>query len=451
MKARVLKYWDGIRSSFWFLPAVMAAASVATALVTVTIDATLDLSQSGFIGTYAGGADGARAVLTTVAGSMITIAGVVFSLTLVALTLASSQFGPRLLRGFMADKANQVVLGTFIATFLYCLIVLRAVRSPEQGSEFIPQISVTTGVLLAVASLGVLIYFIHHVATSIQADVIVGRVAADLDKRVDQLFPTQIGRGVSAGTSGPQRATFPGGGDKSSATVTAPADGYIQFIDVAGLMNLAVEDDLVVRLERRSGNYVTKGDRIATVWRLGGVDDSTCRRLGSTFALGTQRTPAQDVEHAVNQLVEIAVRALSPGINDPFTAIVCVDRLGSALRRLSQREIPSGRRLDEQGRLRVISEQVTFSEVLDTALNQIRESAHSHAAVTIRLLETIESVAGTATRREDIASLRRHAAMTVRSGRQGLREPYDVKAVEERYRMAVAALDSSHVRDTVLR
>ncbi|MBW3591787.1 MAG: DUF2254 domain-containing protein [Actinobacteria bacterium] len=443
MKARLLKYWDGIRSSFWFLPAVMAAASVAIALATVTLDATLDWSQSGSIGSYAGGADGARAVLTTVAGSMITIAGVVFSLTLVALTLASSQFGPRLLRSFMADKANQVVLGTFIATFLYCLIVLRTVKSPGQGPEFIPQISVTTGVLLAVASLGVLIYFIHHVAMSIQADVIVGRVAADLDKRVNQLFPAQIGRGVSEGTSGSQGATFREGGDKGSANVTAPTDGYIQFIDAAGLMKLAVEEDVVVRLERRPGHYVTKGDPVATVWRLDGVDDSICRRLSSTFALGTQRTPAQDVEHAVNQLVEVAIRALSPGINDPFTAVVCVDRLGSALRRLSQREIPSGRRLDEQGRLRVLSEQVTFSEVLDTALSGIRESARSHAAITVRLLETIESVARTATREEDLGALRRHAAMVVRSGRQGLGEPYDVKAVEESYRTAVAALDSS--------
>lgn len=414
----------------------MAVGSVTMALITVAVDASVDWS----IVTYAGGADGARAVLTTVAGSMITIAGVVFSLTLVALTLASSQFGPRLLRNFMSDTTTQVVLGTFIATFLYCLIVLRTIRSPGEGSEFVPQVSVTTGVLLAVASLGVLIYFIHHVARSIQADVIVGRVAADLDARVDELFPSQIGQGSSEGLYDSQGAVLQCESEEEPGRVVAPTDGYIQFIDAEGLMSLAVEEDLLVRLERRPGHYVTKGDRLALVWSARALDDSISGRLSSTFAFGTQRTSAQDVEHAVNQLVEVAVRALSPGINDPFTAIVCVDRLGSALRRLARREIPSGRRLDKQGKVRVVSDEVTFPGVLDAALNQIRQYARGHVAVTIRLLEAIEGVAVAATRREDLVALRRHAEMMVRSAREGLGDPYDVNAVEERYRAAVAAL-----------
>ena len=183
MRAQLLKYWDRIRSSFWFLPSLMACGAVALALATVALDGSVtdDWLQT-LAWVYTGGAEGASAVLETIAGSMITIAGVVFSLTLVALSLASSQFGPRLLRNFMRDTANQVVLGTFVATFLYCLLVLRTIRRADEVA-FVPHLSVTLGVLFAIASLGVLIYFIHHVSVSIQADEIIARVGSGADRR----------------------------------------------------------------------------------------------------------------------------------------------------------------------------------------------------------------------------------------------------------------------------
>lgn len=165
---QLITYWEDIRSSFWFVPTLMAAASAVLAMCNIYLDHTLPESWRGNGWIYSGGAEGARAVLSVIASSMITVAGVVFSITIVALTLASSQFGPRLLRTFMRDTANQVVLGTFIATFLYCLLVLRTIRGLDER-EFVPHLSVTVGVLLGVASLGVLIYFIHHVSVSIQA------------------------------------------------------------------------------------------------------------------------------------------------------------------------------------------------------------------------------------------------------------------------------------------
>ena len=180
MKGRFFKLWNRIRSGFWFIPAVMAGVALALALASVSVDGpltewlTLQLSW-----TFTGGAEGASAVLGIIAGSMITIAGVVFSMTLVALSLASSQLGPRLLRSFMRDSATQVVLGTFIATFLYCLLVLRTIRHAEEVA-FVPHLSVTFGVLLAVASVGVLIYFIHHVSVSIQANEIAARIGKEL-------------------------------------------------------------------------------------------------------------------------------------------------------------------------------------------------------------------------------------------------------------------------------
>ena len=186
MKTMLLKYWDRIRSSFWFVPSAMALAAIAVAFATVAVDELMVekvLQMPSWI--YTGGADGASLLLSTIAGSMITIAGVVFSMTLVALSLASSQLGPRLLRNFMRDATNQMVIGTFVSTFAYCLLVLRTIRRADE-TLFVPHLAVSVGVLLAVVSLAVLIYIIHHVAVSIQADQVIAHVSEELIEGIEQ-------------------------------------------------------------------------------------------------------------------------------------------------------------------------------------------------------------------------------------------------------------------------
>ena len=348
MRGQFFKCWDRVRSGFWFIPAVMAGMALALAFVSVTVDKPVTEWLALKLGwTFTGGAEGASAVLGIVAGSMITIAGVVFSMTLVALSLASSQLGPRLLRSFMRDSTTQVVLGTFIATFLYCLIVLRTIRRADEVT-FVPHLSVTLGVLLAVASVGVLIYFIHHVSVSIQANEIAARVGKELIERIDHLFPEQIGRGAPRIPTEPPDAGFFEAFDQEARPVGADGDGYLQFIDADALLALATEEDLIVRLERRPGNYVVASRPLALIWPGSRVTDRLTDQVHSLFVLGHQRTSGQDIEFGVNQLVEIAVRALSPGLNDPFTAITCVDHLGSALCRLASRDMPSPYRHDRQ-------------------------------------------------------------------------------------------------------
>ena len=189
MRVQVFKTWDRLHSSFWFLPAVMAGGAMLLAFAAVALDTPItDWLTFNWGLTFTGGAEGASSLLGAIAGSMITIAGVVFSMTLVALSLASSQLGPRLLRNFMRDTTTQMVLGTFVATFLYCLLVLRTIRRAEE-IVFVPHLSVTLGVLLAVVSVGLLIYFIHHVSVSIQANEIVARVGTELIEGIEQLFP----------------------------------------------------------------------------------------------------------------------------------------------------------------------------------------------------------------------------------------------------------------------
>jgi uncharacterized membrane protein len=436
MRAQILKHWDRIRSSFWFLPSVMAGAAVALAFATVALDTAVTnewLRSRSW--TYTGGAEGASAVLETVAGSMITIAGVVFSLTLVALSLASSQFGPRLLRNFMRDTTNQLVLGTFVASFLYCLLVLRTIRRADEVA-FVPHLSVTLGVLFALVSLGVLIYFIHHVSMSIQADEIIARVSSELAAGIDRLFPKQLGKSAA----GAARPRVPETFDQDARIVEAAGDGYLQLIDAEGLMGLAADEDAIFRIERRPGQYVIAGSPLLRAWPGERVTDDLAAKVNAVFVLGNQRTDAQDIEFAVHQLVEIAARALSPGVNDPFTAIACVDRLGSALCRLARRELPSPYRYDEQNRLRVVAPAITFPEIADAAFNQIRQHSRPNAALAIRLLDTIAVIAAAAQRTEDRDALRRHADMIVRGAREALPEAEDRRSVEARYEAARLAL-----------
>jgi uncharacterized membrane protein len=367
---------------------------------------------------------------------MITIAGVVFSMTLVALSLATSQLGPRLLRNFLRDTTTQVVLGTFVATFLYCLLVLLTIRRAEEVA-FVPHLSIILGVVFAVASVGVFIYFIHHVSVSMQANEIVARVSSELVAGIDRLFPESIGRGASRIQAAFPDADFLDTFQQEARSVPASADGYVQFIDTDALLELAMEKDVVIRLEKVPGHYVVAGCPLMLVWPGERVTDLPADQVNSAFALGSQRSSGQDIEFAVTQLVEIALRALSTGVNDPFTAITCVDHLASALSRLAMRDMPSPYRYDSKDRLRVIAPGVTFPEVADVALNQIRQAARSSTAVTIRLLETIAMVAQFTHRPEDQAALLRHAGMIARGARNGITEEEDLQVVEDRYQSVI--------------
>jgi uncharacterized membrane protein len=433
MRVQVFKAWNRVHSSFWFLPAVMAGGAMVLAFATVTLDTPItDWLTLNWGLTFTGGAEGASSLLGAIAGSMITIAGVVFSMTLVALSLASSQLGPRLLRNFMRDTPTQMVLGTFVATFLYCLLVLRTIRRAEEVL-FVPHLSVTLGVLLAVVSVGVLIFFIHHVSVSIQANEIVARVGGELIGGIERLFPECIGRGAPRIPTEPPDADFLDTFEREACPIGSAGDGYLQFVDGDALIALAMQEDVVIRLVRRPGQYLVASRPLALVWPGNKVTDQLRERVNCAFALGNQRTSAQDIEFAVNQLVEIAIRALSPGVNDPFTAMTCVDHLGSALCRLAQRDMPSPYRHDSQDQLRVITPVFTFPDVTDAAFNQIRQYGRSSTAVTIRLLETIAVVADSVHRPEDRAALLRHARMIARGADGGLPEDEDRQEVEHRF------------------
>ncbi|NIP80722.1 MAG: DUF2254 domain-containing protein [Gemmatimonadetes bacterium] len=443
--------WNRVRDSLWFLPAVLTLASVVLALVTIQLDVSDVLPEApGGVWLFSGTAAGARGVLTAIASGFITVTGVVFSVTIVAIQLASTQFTPRILRNFTADRVNQLVLGVFIATFTYALLVLRVVEGDTGGVTpedlaagggaagasapgFVPNLSVTVAVVLAVVSIGFLIYFIDHAARSVQASVIIDRVTAAAVDTLDRRLPARVGE--------------PGDDDVETVIpaaqghpVVARASGYLQGVDQDALLSLLGRDAVTIRMEPRIGEFVLAGGTLATVWPAGLAGDDLERSIHDAFILGHERTPHLDVELGVIELVDIAVKALSPGINDPTTATLCVDRICEVLLDFARREPPGRvRRLPREGGVLVLP-RLEFDRLVDTALDGIRRYGVEDPRFTRSVLDRLVDLGRLlpADRKPPVA---RHAAALLRTAREATRDPWDLRRVEAAGERALAALD----------
>jgi len=437
MKTRLMNIWELVRTSLWFLPGLMVVAAMVLAVAMLAVDRWFETEPDRlptFL--YTLGAENAREVLSTIAGSMITIAGVAFSITIVALTLASSQFGPHLLRNFMKDKGNQFVLGTFIATFIYCLIVLRLVHETD-SSVFIPSASLTFAILLALVDVGVLIYFIHHISVSIQADSVITAVFNELVRHLYTMFPQGVGEEPQEETeSAPIEEKSCPRGDH----IAAIHSGYLQAIDGDGLLRIARKSDLILHLRCGPGDYIVAGTALATLECPRHIDLELAHKIRKCFITGSHRTPEQDAEFGISQLVEVAARALSPSTNSPFTAVTCVDRLGSAICLLTRRVFPSPYRYDQKGNLRVIARPPTFRGLMDAAFDQIREHGRSSAAVMLRILETLRTIALHVRNSEQKEAVGRQADMTLQAALENLREEFLKDEVRWRYQAVIEAL-----------
>lgn len=444
MNARVLRLWDTLRASYWFVPAVMTLTATLLSYGALGLDHALydaEIRLPGWV-EGAGRPDGARVLLGTIAGSIITVAGVTFSILLVALSQAASQFGPRLVRGFLRDTGNQVVLGTFIATFVYCLLVLRSVPMVP-GGEAVPQVSVALAFLLGLAGVAVLIYFIHHAAVSIQASHVIEVAGSELDEAIRQTFPARDD--AEAAKTSPHRSldpeeVLPEGFEEEAGTVEARSSGYVQEIDTDGLVELAAEGDLVIQLLHGRGGFVVEGRPLARVGADEALDDETEEAIGNALVLATSRVSTRDVERAVSQLAEVAVRALSPGINDPFTATSAVNRLGASLALLGERRLPTPYFSDPEGTLRLWVPVPTIASLLDLAFDQARHYGRSDPHFPAAFLETLTSVGLRARQFELRRALLRHAEAMHRASLEALEEAADRERVEAAFETARAVL-----------
>ena len=449
MPAWVVNWLTKLRSSLWLIPTCMTIAAIFLSLAVPYLDEFFSPEKFDALWWLSNmGPEGAMTLLSTIAGSMITIAGVVFSITIVALTLASAQFGPRLLGNFLRDRGNQIVLGTFVATFLYCLLVLRTIHMDPNG--YTPYWGTLMGLILAVCSLGVLIYFMHHIAISIQAPNLIAAVYGELEEDLTRLFPERLG--MPEGNEAIKNIIphLMARIEKEGMVIKAEVGGYLQAIENDGLMKIAREQNLVIFLHYRPGHFITKGASLAKVVALGPMTDVVSQHINMQMICGTNRTQEQDIEFSVLQLVEVAVRALSPGINDPFTCINCIDHLSAILCQLCQRKIPSPFRYDRDGVLRVIAPAVTFEGVVNAAFHQIRQHGKGNVAVVISLLDGLGRMAEDVVRHEDREAILRHVEMVQRASRESIQQKIDLEVVEDRCRQVMALLHKRVTRSFLL-
>lgn len=384
MLARLRMVWVNVRDSLWFLPASFTAAAALLAMGVVR----LEMSGWGAVRrvgewVWNGGAEGTRGVLSAIAGGLVTVTGVVFSVTIVALQLASSQFTPRLLRNFTADRANQAVLAVLIGTFTYSLLVLRAVRSETQSGEpFVPRIAATIALVLVLVSIAFLIYFIHHAARSIQLGVILERVTQQTQENVERLLPERE-------DPPPDRkpvAWSPPDGDP--ATVPAATSGYLQVVDGEALARLCESSGSWMRMEPRIGEFVLRGRPLVSLWPAGARDGEIDRLVRRAFVLGHEPTPEQDLSFGIIEISDIAVKALSPAVNDPTTALRCIDHLGNILLEIGQRgEQPPP--TPTEGPPRFLPRPVDFERLVGMGFDQIRHFGASNAIIGRKLVDLL--------------------------------------------------------------
>ena len=414
-----------LRGSYWFVPSVITLAAIALAVGLVHLDARLSPLPPGLGWIYTGGAEGARSLMSAVAGSIVTVVSVTFSVTVVALTVSSQHFGPRVLNSFMRDTAAQVVLGVFIATFAYCVVVLRTVQGATDGvTAFVPHLAVTAGVGLTLLSVAMLIFYVHHVSASLQVTQIVRGVAKDFESAIAKLYPQRIGQAES-GAAAPERP-------ENAGVAASPASGYVQRIDPDQILEWAINRNTVVWIAVRPGDFAGKGEPLA--YATEGVDTEG---LVDAFSLGNDRTPDQDAGFAVQQLVEVALHALSPGINEPFTAITCIDWLGQGLGALAERSQPPACRLDRDGQVRVVATAPAFPELLDAAFTPLRDPSAPLVLVAEHLLRTLGRVGSRCTSQGQRDAVVQQLGAIHRSAGARLDEPMDRERLDRAYAEAM--------------
>jgi uncharacterized membrane protein len=423
-----------VRTNLWVVPAIEVAGAIVLFILTLALD------KAAYRGAFtlpswfiSGTADAARQILTAIAAAVITVVGVVFSIILVALTLASTQFGPRMLRNFIRDRGTQLTLGTFVATFVYAVLVLVSI-GPGPHGDFVPHIGVTVTLALMVADLAVLIYFIDHIATTIQLPQVIASIARDLSEAIAVQGDADLPSGPAAPVpdSGPSSAELLTRMESGGGVVTAAASGYVQFIRLQTLVRFAQEADAVIALGHRPGHFIVEGHPIATVWPPEAAA-KVSETLGQAHITGPHRTLTQDVSFGIDQLVEIAIRALSPAVNDTFTALTCIDWLGANLCKITKQWHPPRVYRDDQGLVRVIAAHPTYDRLVQRSFEKIRQASTAMPAVMIRQLDALSKIMMETTEAGQRRVLLDQATMIQRANERSVSEEADRADVRRAY------------------
>lgn len=422
---RLQKFWINLRSSLWFIPAGMVLGSIGLAIGLVELDVRwkMDLGER-WPQAFGTNAEGARGILSAIATSMITVTGVVFSIVIVALSLASNQYSPRILRNFMRDRGTQVVLGMFVSAFTYSLLVLRTVRSGDDGS-FVPSVSIAMAILMGLASIGFLVYFIHHISAGIQAATIIAAITNETRAAIEKHFPLET-------KAHEQRCLVELQNLKSEdwRAVFSLETGYIQST-APEMAKFAAKKKIIIRLEKRIGEFVVDGTPLFSVAHGDAMTEKEIRKLHRYVAINEFRTIDQDPGFGIRQLVDMSLKALSPGVNDVSTAINCIDYLGAILHLLVQRHEPPKVEFAENAAC-IVGRWPSIEELMDTAFLQIRQSAKGHPAVILRMLKVIGCLLRAAAKLDYQIALLRHVDLLEEITEQSVHSRADRQAISDR-------------------
>lgn len=395
--------WERVRASYWFWPAVMVIGTFVLLQITLQLDTSeafkkwTDKSWLQF-----GSPAGARDILSTISGALITLIATVFTLTMVVMTIAGSHYGILLLRNFMKDRKTQHTLGVFIATFVYCIITLRSIQERNETVYFLPHISVNVALLLTLVSMVYLVSFIHHIATRIQAPTVISLLFDELVVSIGQYYPTRLNEGEVQVFGGEDEWDDGNGG----VEVLAKKDGYVQAIDVAKLVRVGAEHDCCLRLKVKVGDFVVVGELLGYL-QGEGVEEDVKDAVRGQIAVGRYRTTQQDVRYAVDQLVELGQRALSPGINEELMGIICVNYLSAGMVKVGTSELAVGQFRDEDNVLRVVRACVSFEVLFERSFGTLLADADGHAMVTRTLLDQAKVLREQLVRKEDVEVVER--------------------------------------------
>lgn len=428
---KLLALWEHVRTSLWFLPGLMILGAVLFAWLALKVRIELD-SPGAVWWINQGSANEAGELLAALLTSLITMTTLAISITMVVLTLAAGQLGPRLIRSFVADRRTQGVLGLFIATVVYILLIFRLLDS-ELSKDSVPHFAVTAANVLTLVCLLALLFYVHHLSRSIVSDTVVNRVGEDLDHAIrHNLRETEEVPSLSVHPSRDKPARF-----------SLQSSGYVQAIDYHALVAALADRDALMEFQVRPGHHVLRGRTHANIWPAAALDDDLSGAIADAIVVGRERTPVQDIEFYVRQLVEIALRALSPSVNDPFTAIAVVDRIGASLSLAMRRGDPRRLWTDAEGNVRLIAATSSFRGLVDLSYNQIRQAAASHTDVLVRLIDTLGGLAEAPHSEEQRDALRHHMEAVMETGRLSIRHSSDLAALEARYEHAKARAEGT--------
>jgi len=424
--------WDALQTTLWVVPLLLIVVAGLLFLLTFEIDLAAyhhHLTLPAWVKT--GSADAGRQVLIAIAAAIITTVGVVFSITILALTLASQQFGPRMMRNFIRDFGNQLTLGIFVGTFVYSVLALGSITGLP-GGDFVPHLTITVAEGLLLVDVAVLVYFIHHIAKSIQLPEVIAGIARDLQRSIDAEFPERrdaVPYGVVAASGVPDEIVE---NLRRGAEVQASESGYLQFVGYAELIAIAETLDAVIRLEYRPGHFVVAGRPLAVVWPAGAAGQ-VAAALDKAHVTGPHRTLTQDPVFAIDQLVEIAIRALSPAVNDTFTALTCIDWIAAGLSEASTRILEQRIYRGKSGKVRLIEFDPSYSRMVNRAFDKIRQSAGGMPAVLIRMIDAISVIMHNTTSDGQRIVLLRQAEMIMRVAEDSVPEPNDLTEIRGRF------------------